>query len=117
MAQCSGQLRGVVAIDGKALRRSLDRASGKSALRTVSAWGAEQRLKLAQIATGAESNSPTRSRPRRNRDSRRHVFVAGVAPAQDAGPRRRDYDRRRAQLPSAPSPRKSSNRRATTRWR
>jgi hypothetical protein len=39
MAQFSEQLEGVVAIDGKVLRRSFDRASGKSALHMVSAWG------------------------------------------------------------------------------
>jgi len=44
MAQFSRQLQGVVAIDGKVLRRSFDRASGKSALHMVSAWGSEQRL-------------------------------------------------------------------------
>ena len=38
MAQFSEQLQAVVAIDGKVLRRSLDRASGKSALHMVSAW-------------------------------------------------------------------------------
>jgi len=59
MAQFSEQLQGVVAIDGKVLRRSLDRASGKSALHMVSAWGAEQRLVLAQIATDAKSNEIT----------------------------------------------------------
>ena len=42
---------GVVAIDGKALRRSFDRAGGQSALHVVSAWGCEQRLVLGQIAT------------------------------------------------------------------
>src|ERR1019366_6715685 len=51
MAQFSAQTQGVVAIDGKVLRRSFDRASGKSALHMVSAWGCEQRLVLAQIAT------------------------------------------------------------------
>ena len=59
MAQFSEQLQGVVAIDGKVLRRSLDRASGKSTLHMVSAWGAEQRLVLAQIATDAKSNEIT----------------------------------------------------------
>jgi predicted transposase YbfD/YdcC len=59
MAQFSEQLQGVVAIDGKVLRRSFDRASGKSALHMVSAWGAEQRLVLAQIATDAKSNEIT----------------------------------------------------------
>ena len=56
MAQFSSQLQGVVAIDGKVVRRSFDRASGKSALHMVSAWGSEQRLVLAQIATDAKSN-------------------------------------------------------------
>jgi len=59
MAQFSGQMQGVVAIDGKVLRRSFDRASGKSALHMVSAWGSEQRLVLAQIATDAKSNEIT----------------------------------------------------------
>jgi predicted transposase YbfD/YdcC len=59
MAQFSEPLQGVVAIDGKVLRRSFDRASGKSALHMVSAWGSEQRLVLAQIATDAKSNEIT----------------------------------------------------------
>jgi hypothetical protein len=59
MAQFSEQCQGVVAIDGKVLRRSFDRASGKSALHMVSAWGCEQRLVLAQIATDAKSNEVT----------------------------------------------------------
>jgi len=59
MLQFSEQLQGVVAIDGKVLRRSFDRASGKSALHMVSAWGCEQRLVLVQIATDAKSNETT----------------------------------------------------------
>jgi len=59
MARFSGETQGVVAIDGKVLRRSLDRASGKSALHMVSAWGCEQHLVLAQIATDAKSNEIT----------------------------------------------------------
>jgi len=59
MEQFSEQLQGVVAIDGKVLRRSFDRASGKSPLHMVSAWGSEQRLVLAQIATDAKSNEIT----------------------------------------------------------
>ncbi|MGH9626315.1 MAG: ISAs1 family transposase [Bryobacteraceae bacterium] len=59
MAGFSEQLQGVVAIDGKVLRRSFDRASGKSALHMVSAWGSEQRLVLAQVATDAKSNEIT----------------------------------------------------------
>ena len=59
MTGFSEQCQGVVAIDGKVLRRSFDRASGKSALHMLSAWGCEQRLVLAQIATDAKSNEIT----------------------------------------------------------
>ena len=59
MSVFSNQCQGVVAIDGKILRRSFDRASGKSPLHMVSAWGCEQRLVLAQIATDAKSNEIT----------------------------------------------------------
>jgi predicted transposase YbfD/YdcC len=56
---CPSNGLGVVAIDGKVLRRSFDKASGKSPLHMVSAWGCEQRLVLAQIATDAKSNEIT----------------------------------------------------------
>ena len=49
----------VIAIDGKVLRRSFDKASGKSPLHMVSAWGCDQRLVLAQVATDAKSNEIT----------------------------------------------------------
>ena len=59
MARFSETVQGVVAIDGKVLRRSFDRASGRSPLHMVSAWGCEQRMVLAQIATDAKSNEIT----------------------------------------------------------
>jgi predicted transposase YbfD/YdcC len=59
MAGFSKSVAGVVAIDGKVLRRSFDNASGKSPLYLVSAWGCEQRIVLAQIATDAKSNEIT----------------------------------------------------------
>src|SRR5438128_7420296 len=59
MARFAETVEGVVAIDGKVLRRSFDRTSAKSALHMVSAWGCEQRLVLAQIATDAKSNEIT----------------------------------------------------------
>jgi hypothetical protein len=59
MARFAETIQGVVAIDGKVLRRSFDRASNKSALHMVSAWGCEQRLVLAQIATDVKSNEIT----------------------------------------------------------
>src|SRR3954470_11102187 len=59
MSAFSETCQGVIAIDGKVLRRSFDRASAKSALHMVSAWGCEQRMVLAQIATDAKSNEIT----------------------------------------------------------
>lgn len=55
----SETLSGVIAIDGKTLRRSHDQAAGKKALHVVSAWAAEQRLVLAQKASGEKSNEIT----------------------------------------------------------
>jgi predicted transposase YbfD/YdcC len=59
MSRFSETCRGVIAIDGKVLRRSYDTASAKSSLHMVSAWGCEQRLVLGQIATDAKSNEIT----------------------------------------------------------
>jgi predicted transposase YbfD/YdcC len=55
----SKTIQGVVAIDGKTLRRSHDRAAGKKALHLVSAWAVENRLVLAQLATEEKSNEIT----------------------------------------------------------
>jgi predicted transposase YbfD/YdcC len=49
----------LIAIDGKALRDSLDRAHGKAALHLVSAWATENHLTLGQVATDAKSNEIT----------------------------------------------------------
>jgi hypothetical protein len=43
---------GVVAIDGKTMRRSFDRAAGKSALHVVTAFAADTRMTIGQVATG-----------------------------------------------------------------
>jgi predicted transposase YbfD/YdcC len=59
MTRFAEACQGVIAIDGKVLRRSFDAASAKSALHMVSAWGCEQRLVLGQIATDAKSNEIT----------------------------------------------------------
>jgi predicted transposase YbfD/YdcC len=55
----SKTVKGVIAIDGKTLRRSHDQAVGKKALHVVSAWAVENRLVLAQIATKEKSNEIT----------------------------------------------------------
>jgi predicted transposase YbfD/YdcC len=59
MARFGAGLEGVIAIDGKVLRRSFDKARQKSALHMVSAWGCDQRLVLAQVATDEKSNEIT----------------------------------------------------------
>ena len=48
-----------IAIDGKCVRRSFDRASGKAALHLVSAWATEQHLVLGQVAVDCKSNEIT----------------------------------------------------------
>lgn len=52
----SGQ---VVAIDGKTLRGSYDRASGKSAIHMVSAWATANHISLGQVVVDAKSNEIT----------------------------------------------------------
>ena len=49
----------VIALDGKTLRRSHDRARGKAALHLVSAWATANRLVLAQRAVDGKSNEIT----------------------------------------------------------
>ena len=55
----SQRIKGVIAIDGKTLRRSHDETNGKKALHMVSAWAVENRLVLAQLATDEKSNEIT----------------------------------------------------------
>ena len=52
-------LAGVIAIDGKTLRRSFDRASGQSPLHMLHAWAVDQRLLLGQLAVDGKSNEIT----------------------------------------------------------
>jgi predicted transposase YbfD/YdcC len=59
VAGISKTVKGVVAIDGKTLRRSHDQVAGKKALHLVSAWALENRLVLAQLATEEKSNEIT----------------------------------------------------------
>lgn len=48
-----------VAIDGKTLRRSFDKAAGKSPLHLVSAWASDLRISLGQVAVDDKSNEIT----------------------------------------------------------
>lgn len=54
--------QGVVAIDGKTLRRSFDRAAGTSALHVVTAFACEARLVLGQAAVPPGGNEITAAR-------------------------------------------------------
>lgn len=48
-----------IAIDGKTLRRSFDKAAGRNPLHLVSAWACETRLTLGQVAVDSKSNEIT----------------------------------------------------------
>lgn len=53
---------GVLAIDGKTLRRSFDRAAGRSPLHVVTAFGADARLSVGQRAVAPGENEITAAR-------------------------------------------------------
>lgn len=52
-------LDGVIAIDGKTLRRSFDTTTNKAAIHVVSAWACEQKLVLGQRKVDDKSNEIT----------------------------------------------------------
>lgn len=49
----------IVALDGKTVRRSFDRAQGRGPIHLVSAWASANRLVLGQLKTAAKSNEIT----------------------------------------------------------
>lgn len=49
----------VIAIDGKTLRRSFDKASSKTAIHMVSAWATANHISLGQVVVDAKSNEIT----------------------------------------------------------
>ena len=53
------KLSGVIALDGKTLRRSHDASNGKKALHLVSAWAVDNRLVLGQVSVDEKSNEIT----------------------------------------------------------
>jgi predicted transposase YbfD/YdcC len=56
VAALSGMPAGVIAIDGKTMRRSGHKRSGKAAIHMVSAFAARQRLVLGQVKVAEKSN-------------------------------------------------------------
>jgi predicted transposase YbfD/YdcC len=59
VASLNSTLSGVVAIDGKTSRRSLDKAGSKAAIHMISAWSSELNLTLAQRQVDGKSNEIT----------------------------------------------------------
>jgi predicted transposase YbfD/YdcC len=59
MADFAAAQAGVVALDGKTIRRSFDRAASASPLHLVSAWASDERLVLGQMKVAADSNEIT----------------------------------------------------------
>lgn len=60
IAGLAGKSKGkLVAVDGKTLRRSVDRANGKAAIHMVSAWVSANGMCFGQLATDAKSNEIT----------------------------------------------------------
>ena len=59
VASLNGTLEGVVAVDGKTLRRSFDTNSNQSAIHMVSAWACGQKLVIGQRKVDDKSNEIT----------------------------------------------------------
>ncbi len=59
VAALTGAPEGVIAIDGKAVRRSGDKRKGKAPIHMVSAFAAQQRLVLGQVKVAEKSNEIT----------------------------------------------------------
>jgi predicted transposase YbfD/YdcC len=57
MAECTGGQ--LIAIDGKTIRRSFNKADNKAAIHVVSAWSETNSLVLGQVATDEKSNEIT----------------------------------------------------------
>lgn len=55
----AGVIVGVVAIDGKTLRRSFDTAHRRAAIHMISAWAADNHVVFGQMAVGDKSNEVT----------------------------------------------------------
>ena len=59
ITELSKQKEGVIALDGKVMRRTLDKASGISATHLVSAWSVENNFCLGQVKVSEKSNEIT----------------------------------------------------------
>lgn len=55
----AGEIHGVLALDGKKVRRSFDTAAGKAAVHMVSAWGSDNGVVFGQLAVDEKTNEIT----------------------------------------------------------
>lgn len=55
----AGEIHGVLALDGKKIRRSFDTASGRAAAHMVSAWGSDNGVVFGQLAVDEKTNEIT----------------------------------------------------------
>lgn len=55
----AGVIVGVVAVDGKTIRRSFDRAGKRAAIHMISAWAADNRVVFGQLAVASKTNEIT----------------------------------------------------------
>ena len=55
----AGMVVGVLAVDGKTLRRSFDHADDKAAIHMISAWAADNRVVFGQITVDSKTNEIT----------------------------------------------------------
>jgi len=70
---------GVIAIDGKTLRRSFDRAAARSPLHVVTAFAAEARVVIGQVAAGTKESEITAARQLLGLLDLKGVLVTGDA--------------------------------------
>ena len=70
---------GVVAIDGKTLRRSFDRAAARSPLHVVTTFAAQARVVICQVAAGTKEREITAARQLRGLLALKGVLVTGDA--------------------------------------
>jgi len=89
---------GVVAIDGKTMRRSFDRAAGKSALHVVTAFAADARMTIGQVAAGDKESEITAARSLLVRIDLTGVLVTGDSRVALPGRNRASYHRSRRRL-------------------
>jgi hypothetical protein len=118
VAALTGMPEGVIASDGKTVRRSGNKRSGKAAIHLVSAFAACQRLVLGQVKVAEKSNEII-AIPKLLEMLAVDGVVISIDAMGKAGPRFRQakHDGMAGEDASARSRKSSLTRRRTTSWR